>query len=265
LPIGIAAGLLVRWGCSLWPPLMLGAVASQMATGHSLPGALLPGVSLVSGPLCLAWYLKRSGFRPDFSRSRDAARFGLAAAVALTLPPTLNLVGMAWLGVSSAIGHPVIRWLTWWAHATIGALLVAPILITLTWAAPRAWLRNAGTTLTLAALAALVLISTVMLPWEPAIEAPFQYLLRFWLNRSIAVLVCVPPFVAVMPAMLRDWARQPYTVLALLVPTAAVVATLAMSGAGRRSARPGPPRRAGNPSPPAAWPGSGSSRCCGWP
>ena len=130
-PTGLAEAALILWGRSLWPAIWLGAfianvdasvplwAAAAVATGNTLEGVIT------------AWLLSRlSGFDPALRRVRDALAFAvfggtLATAVSATVGSmTLCLAGaQPWARVSAL-------WQDWWLGDAVGALVVAPALLT---------------------------------------------------------------------------------------------------------------------------------------
>jgi diguanylate cyclase (GGDEF)-like protein/PAS domain S-box-containing protein len=131
LPTGIAVAALVRWGRSLWPAIYLGALGVNLCIGSTWLLAAAIAVGNTAGPLVAADLLKRFGFHSTFDRRKDVALLVIAAAIGMSLPAfggvtSLYLNGLVAIdGVSFAI-------LSWWLGDTVGVLLAAPFLLTLT-------------------------------------------------------------------------------------------------------------------------------------
>jgi signal transduction histidine kinase len=132
-PTGIGLAALLLFGVRLWPGIWLGAflvnwwmdapvwVACGMATGNTLE--VLLGTYL----------LRRSdGFHLSLDRIRDVlALVFLAALLSTTVSATLGVTSL-WLGGLVATHAAGFTWLAWWIGDALGALVVAPLL--LTWA-----------------------------------------------------------------------------------------------------------------------------------
>src|SRR4030095_14412727 len=130
-PTGLAGAALILWGRSLWAAILLCGVvanvdasvplwaAAAVATGNTLEGVIT------------AWLLLRlSGFDPALRRVRDALAFvvvggTLATALSATVGSmTLCLAGaQPWTRLSAL-------WQDWWLGDAVGALIVAPALLT---------------------------------------------------------------------------------------------------------------------------------------
>ena len=130
-PTGLAEAALILWGRSLWPAIWLGAfianvdasvplwAAAAVATGNTLEGVIT------------AWLLSRlSGFDPALRRVRDALAFVVVGGILATAISAS--VGSMTLCLASA--QPWARlgalWRDWWLGDAVGALVVAPALLT---------------------------------------------------------------------------------------------------------------------------------------
>ncbi len=164
LQIGVAAGLLVRWGWRYWPWVAAGAVAASLvvaAPPSSIPASVL---ALLSGPLALSAYLTARGFRADFSRSVDVLHFVLAALVAMALPPTVTLLALLAAGSPAVEGALVSVWLRWWFNTSIAVMMVAPTIIAASRDSLRRWTQRPAPTVVLLLATAAFVVATVSLP-----------------------------------------------------------------------------------------------------
>jgi signal transduction histidine kinase len=142
MPTGIIAALLVRWGWRYWPwvvggTLLMGALSPQPPFGLAL-GVL----ALNSGPIALAAYLEWRGFRRDFARREDVLRFVIAAPLAMTLPPTITLLGLLAADALRDTAGAGAQWLGWWFNSTTAVMLAGPALIAASRDMPATWLRR---------------------------------------------------------------------------------------------------------------------------
>jgi PAS domain S-box-containing protein len=128
LPSGLAVAALCRWGFRQWPAVLLAGTAIELSGNSPLFGALGVGVGLAGGAALSCWILERGGFDHEFRRAKDVPLFVIAAAVGMTLAPTLARLGY-WLTGPSAGTFTPLRWIRWWGNVSAGVLLVAPALI----------------------------------------------------------------------------------------------------------------------------------------
>ncbi len=131
LPAGIAVAALLRWGWTLWPGIFLGAFLVNFAIGSSW--LLAAGIALGNtlGPLLAVWFLKRIGFHSALDRLRDVGLLIIAASVGMTVSALCGVVNLYLAGLLplASMGS---AWLTWWMGDTVGVLLTAPFVLTLT-------------------------------------------------------------------------------------------------------------------------------------
>jgi two-component system CheB/CheR fusion protein len=158
-PTGIALAVLLLGGYRLWPAILLGAFLANVQANEPLltAGGIAAGNTLEA--LAGAWLLRRVvGFRPALARPRDALGLVLlAAGLSTTLSATVGVTSLCLGGV-----HPWSRygplWCVWWLGDALGALVVAPLL--LTWAAgPRLVRRPWAVTEFAALLGGLIAVS----------------------------------------------------------------------------------------------------------
>lgn len=131
-PTGIAVAALIRWGRFVWPGIYAGAFLVNLFTGAPWLLAATIAIGNTFAPLISAELLKRLGFHPDFDRQKDVGLLVLAAGVGMTLS-ALGGVASLYLAGEMTIDATGFALLSWWLGDTIGVLLAAPFLITLTW------------------------------------------------------------------------------------------------------------------------------------
>ncbi|HVD52372.1 MAG TPA: MASE1 domain-containing protein, partial [Candidatus Udaeobacter sp.] len=135
-PTGLAIAALLLFGTTLWPGILIGAFAVNLATS----GDVLSSVGIAVGntlEAIVATYLIRrwANGRAVFDRPQDVLRFALFAAVlAPAVSATVGVASLELTGLArwSDVG-PI--WLTWWLGDAAGALLVAPAVVL--WATSR--------------------------------------------------------------------------------------------------------------------------------
>lgn len=132
LPTGIAVAALLRWGWAVWPGIYLGAFLVNLSVGSSWPLAAGIAVGNTLGPLLAVGWLKRAGFHCAFDRRTDVVLLIAAAGAGMSVSAlggitSLHLAGLIPLESANS------AWLSWWMGDTVGVLLAAPLLLTLTW------------------------------------------------------------------------------------------------------------------------------------
>lgn len=157
---GLVAGLMIRNGWRSGVPIWLGALLASLALGTPLPQALMPASWLAFGGMLLAAWVA-------WDRAHAGSygpRFVLASALAMTLPPTLTLASMDWLGWTPRVASPLARWPEWWMHATLATLLIAPAVATISRELLRSWRRRAPALAAAVAVLAVLIVADKLLP-----------------------------------------------------------------------------------------------------
>ncbi len=127
LGCGIGVAACTRWGRAMWPAILAASIGTDLWTGQPPIASFFVGIGAVGGALATAMLLENRGFDPGFARARDVPLFILAAAIGMTIVPTLGLLGFLLAGDPAAVDAP--RWLRWWSNTTAGVLLVGPMLV----------------------------------------------------------------------------------------------------------------------------------------
>ncbi len=179
-PTGIALAALLLFGYRLWPGVAIGAFLATASTGAPLGFALATAISNPLEALAGVYILQRIGFNNTLARVRDVAGliFG-AAGIATMISATIGVAGLCVTGMAPWPGYVSIWW-PWWLGDAMGALIVAPVLLTWgtrphpidDWSAPQ-WL-EAGAALLAGLATSLVAFGT----WLASGQAhlPFAYL-----------------------------------------------------------------------------------------
>ena len=129
-PTGIALAALFRWGNGCWPGVFLGAVWVNWWVGSSLATSLGIAIGNTLGPLLATAALRRLGFNERIEKHRDALLFLFVTAMSMMVPAT---GGTLTLRASGVISSDTIAdaWRMWWLGDAMGALMVAPLFLTL--------------------------------------------------------------------------------------------------------------------------------------
>ncbi len=172
-PTGIAIAVLLIAGRWMWPAILIGAFAVNVWTGAPIAVASGIGIGNTLEAVIAVSILQRW---PRFdSALADVHSVAGLVTVAIIATTTSATVGVASLFVGGVIAsaHSVETWRAWWVGDLLGALVIAPLLLTWRTGSPARSLRS------LEALAACVLLIAVSwLVFGPTLAAvsPFQQL-----------------------------------------------------------------------------------------
>ncbi|MFE9449720.1 MASE1 domain-containing protein [Streptomyces sp. NPDC006739] len=135
-PTGIALASLLLRGRRIWPGIALGAFLVNAPLGPSPPAVLVIVAGNTVAPLCSYWLLRRSRFRRELDRLRDAlALIFLGAFTGMLVSATIGSGTLALAGALKAADFwPT--WSVWWTGDAMGVLVVAPVLLVLRSARP---------------------------------------------------------------------------------------------------------------------------------
>ncbi len=130
-PTGIGEAALILWGLALWPAVWAGAFIANITTHVPLWAAagIATGNALESA--AAAWVLRGlAGFDPAFRRVRDGLVFiGIGVAGATVPSATIGVSMLCAAGLQPWARFSDL-WADWWLGDAIGALVVAPVLLT---------------------------------------------------------------------------------------------------------------------------------------
>ena len=176
-PTGIAQAALLLWGRSLWPAVWLGALVANAGTEAPLWTAAGVATGNTLEALAATWILhRRPDFDPTLRRTRDAIAFIVVAAF-------MSTVISATIGVTTLCSASVqpwarfwVLWVDWWLGDALGALVVAPVILTVA-RMPRAWSRRnwVETALLVAGTAAMTQVVFGELLGLGSGHHPFEY------------------------------------------------------------------------------------------
>src|SRR5882724_11584133 len=130
-PTGIAIAAVLWLGYRISPAILLGAFLANLATGE--PVATAGGIAIgntleaVSAAFLVHRFI---GFHSPFYRARDVLKFVIVAV--LVSPMVSATIGNASLCIGGAADWNNFGrlWLTWWIGDGVGALVVAPLVLT---------------------------------------------------------------------------------------------------------------------------------------
>jgi signal transduction histidine kinase/integral membrane sensor domain MASE1/CheY-like chemotaxis protein len=143
-PTGIAQAALLLWGRTLWPAVWVGALIANAWSSAPLWTAFTIATGNTLEAVVLATLLPRSKFDPNLSRVSDAVRLILLGAVLTPIiAATIGVTSLTAAGVQPWSNY-LRLWSEWWLGDALGAIVVAPALLTvvraLTRPSDRGWL-----------------------------------------------------------------------------------------------------------------------------
>ncbi len=129
-PTGIALAALLIFGRRVWPGIFLGAFLVNLTTAGSAITSLGIAVGNTLEPVLGAYLVSRfANGRKCFESVQDTVKFAiLAGVVSTTVSATIGVTSLSLGGFARWADFTVI-WTTWWLGDTVGAAIVAPLLI----------------------------------------------------------------------------------------------------------------------------------------
>ena len=129
-PTGIALAAFLTLGYDVWPAILCGAFLVNLTTAGSVGTSIGISIGNTLEGLVGAYLVTRfAAGRRAFVSARDALRFAvLAGMLATTVSPTIGVTTLSVAGFARWADYGSI-WLTWWLGDTVGALVVAPVLL----------------------------------------------------------------------------------------------------------------------------------------
>ncbi|TXS52862.1 MASE1 domain-containing protein [Streptomyces sp. t39] len=130
-PTGIALTALLWRGISVWPGILIGALATIATIGTVSVEALAILAGNTLAPVSAYLMLRIAGFRPALDRLRDGvALVFLGALAGMTISATAGAGTLVVSGSLAAHDFWTI-WAAWWAGDAMGVLVVTPMLLVL--------------------------------------------------------------------------------------------------------------------------------------
>lgn len=156
-PTGIAQAVLLVWGPGLWPAVWIGAWIANASTSAPIWTAFGVATGNALEALTAVWGLRRLTFDPALRRTRDVAAFiALAAVAGPAISATVGVTTLA-AGHVQPWGRFWPLWSDWVLGDALGALVVGPVILTLSRA--QRWRRRWRSAETIA-LVGCVLVAT---------------------------------------------------------------------------------------------------------
>ena len=245
-PTGLAIGALLILGLRAWPAIAVGAFVVNLTNSGDPAVSLAIAVGNTLEALAGAWLtLRFARGRAAFDSTRDVLRFVVIAAGASAVAASIGVAAVV-AGLGAAAETDAI-WLTWWLGDTVGAIVVAPLIVL--WNR-RPSLADVGRRLgeIAALLFALGLVSfAVFSPWPPGrpdypfIIVPVLLWPAFRFGSWVTALGCALLMVIAVDGTLRGFGpfRQasPNDSLLLLQAFVGITTTMMLSVAAEVSRR----------------------------
>jgi PAS domain S-box-containing protein len=138
-PTGIAVAVLLLRGTRWWPVIWVAAFVANATTSAPLWTAAVIATGNTGEAMLAAWALDRSTrFDPSLHRVRDVVAFIIVAVGAATIvSATTGAATLCVAGLQPWSRFAVV-WFDWWLGDAMGALIVAPAILTVARAEPSA-------------------------------------------------------------------------------------------------------------------------------
>jgi PAS domain S-box-containing protein len=128
-PTGLAIAGLLLFGLRAWPAVAFGAFIVNLTNTGSIPASLVIAVGNTLEALAGAWLTNRfARGRSAFDSTADVLRFVIIAAGASAIAASVGTAAVTLASLGTRTGPGAI-WLTWWLGDTVGAIVVAPIVV----------------------------------------------------------------------------------------------------------------------------------------
>ncbi|HJP86571.1 MAG TPA: MASE1 domain-containing protein [Gemmatimonadaceae bacterium] len=166
-PTGLALAAVLIFGWRVWPGIFVGALVANLVTGAAAftAAGIATGNTLeaLAGGYAL---LRVTDFRRSLDGLRDVIAFLLLAVVGSTaISATIGSTTLLLSGVATPSNFAD-TWSTWGIGDAIGALLVAPVI--LTWIAPPRFTPSFHRAIEAAGLTLAVLVASLFVFWSRA-------------------------------------------------------------------------------------------------
>ncbi len=129
-PTGIAIAALLLWGQALWPAIWVGAFVANAGTAAPVWTAATVATGNTLEAVAVAWALRQlPGFDPTLRRIRDVLAFILIGVMSTSLSATIGVATLCAAAVQPWSRFEAL-WSDWWLGDALGALVVAPVILT---------------------------------------------------------------------------------------------------------------------------------------
>jgi PAS domain S-box-containing protein len=128
-PAGIALAAVLIFGPRVWPGIFIGAFLTNELTAGSHATSVVLGIGNTLEAMVGAYLINRvAGGLKTFDFGRDIVTFVWAVALASTLAATVGVTSL-WVAGFAAGADYITIWLTWWVGDSVGAMVVAPLIV----------------------------------------------------------------------------------------------------------------------------------------
>jgi PAS domain S-box-containing protein len=175
-PTGLAIAALLILGFRAWPAVTVGAFTVNFMNSGSVPASLAIAGGNTVEALLAAWVIRRSaGGLAVFDRTADVLRFVLVAGSASAIAASVGSVAVLLTDLGNGAAADRI-WITWWLGDTVGAIVVAPIIVLWDRRPSLAALRARAGELVALVVVLAVASFAVFSPWPPG-RADYPFIL----------------------------------------------------------------------------------------
>ena len=126
---GVAIAAVLLLGYRIWPGILLGAFLANLLTPIPVAASGAIAVGNTMEALAGGLMLRFLDFDESFARAKDVFKFLVISLICTIVSASIGSFSLL-LGNAASWQDFGALWLTWWLGDTIGALLVAPLLLT---------------------------------------------------------------------------------------------------------------------------------------
>jgi signal transduction histidine kinase len=180
-PTGISLAALTRFGMKLWPGVALGAFVVNLWAGAPILAVAGITIGNTLEALSATYLLQRfAGFQPSFRRLRDVlGLIVIGAGISPLVSATIGTTSLLAVNVVTPERYAV-TWSAWWIGDAVGALVVAPLL--LSWLSNETIEPDRRRFLEAFALAGCVVVTSLLVFATAAQTTPFTPLRPYFLS-----------------------------------------------------------------------------------
>jgi signal transduction histidine kinase/integral membrane sensor domain MASE1/ActR/RegA family two-component response regulator len=127
-PTGLAIAAVVLFGYRIWPAILVGAFLANFFTPVSTPVTVAIAVGNTLEAVIAGRFLQWFDFHRALDRAKDVFVFVVASLVCTTISATIGSLSVYFGGFAANVSVDSLWW-TWWLGDSIGAMIVAPLLL----------------------------------------------------------------------------------------------------------------------------------------
>lgn len=130
LPVGIAAGAIMRWGNISLPAIYVAAFSAELSVGLPVFTSAAIACTNTLAPFSVAYLLKKLNFNHSVIKQKDITLLILVAFAGMLISATGGVLALTLSGLTTPETMVKI-WFIWWIGDGLGVLLALPLVLNL--------------------------------------------------------------------------------------------------------------------------------------